>query len=94
MSNSLGNSDYRGKKGADYVVPPLPEGDSDQDVVVLDDGRQVAGQVVIRPGKDGAGKPQIYLPVLVQNGVETDLTRVVHIKFASPPAVPKGTPPR
>jgi hypothetical protein len=94
MSNNLGNSELRGKKGADYAVPPLPEGDSDQDVVVFDDGRQVTGPVTIRPGKDASGNPKIYGPVLVQNGVETDLTRVAHVKFASLGAGSKAAPPQ
>jgi len=91
MSNVLHNSEYRASKGAGYVPPALPEGDFDRDLVVLDDGRRVFGPVIIRAG---AGKSGAYLPVLVQNGVETDLTRVAHIKFAAPPNDPKGNRPR
>jgi len=92
MSNNLGNSEYRASKGADFVMPALPEGEVDQDLVILDDGRQVVGAVTIQPGNDASGKPEIYRPVLVQNGVETDLTRVAHIKLAVR-AVKHDTPP-
>lgn len=84
MSNILRNSEYRRIKGADFVAPPLPEGDFDRDLVVMDDGRRVFGRVLIRAGKDEAGREEKYRPVLVQNGVETDLTSVAHIKFAAP----------
>jgi hypothetical protein len=93
ISNNLGNSVYRASQvnqGVNYTPPELPPGDVAQDLVVMDDGRQVSGTVMIKAGTDKSGNPAIYSPVLVQNGVETDLTRVAHIKFASPKAKSKA----
>jgi hypothetical protein len=49
----------------------------------MGDGRQVSGTVLIRPAKDASGKPDHFSPVLIQNGVETKLTKVEHIKLAN-----------
>ena len=68
----------------DPSVPKLPPGDVVKDQVIMDDGRQVSGTVLIRASKDESGQLQHYSPVLVQNGVETDLTKVEHIKLAKP----------
>jgi len=62
----------------------LPEGDVEKDLVVMADGRQVSGAVLIQARKDGSGEIQHFSPVLVQNGVETDLKKVDHIKLAKP----------
>jgi len=64
--------------------PELPQGDVEKDLVIMDDGRQVSGTVLIRAIKDDSGKIQYFAPVLVQNGVETDLRKVEHIKLAKP----------
>jgi len=66
------------------LAPFLPEGDVAKDLVVMGDGRQVSGAVLIRARKDGSGEIQHFSPVLVQNGVETDLKKVDHIKLAKP----------
>jgi hypothetical protein len=89
MSNSLGNSAYRASNWANFKTPELPTGDLKQDVVVLDDGRRITGAVMIRPGKKKSGEVDIYNPVLVQNGVETELTKVAHIVFATGKNPPK-----
>ena len=68
----------------DKSVPELPPGEVEKDLVIMDDGRQVSGTVLIRASKDESGKIQHYAPVLVQNGVETDLKKVEHIKLAKP----------
>ena len=65
-------------------LPELPQGDVPKDLVIMGDGREVSGTVVIRASKDESGKIQHYSPVLVQNGVETDLRKVEHIKLAKP----------
>lgn len=69
---------------AGKAPPELPEGEVAKDLVIMDDGRQVSGIVLIRADKDESGTIQHYSPVLVQNGVETDLKKVEHIKFAKP----------
>jgi hypothetical protein len=69
---------------SDPSVPELPQGDVAKDLVVMGDGRQVSGTVLIRASKDESGKIQHYSPVLVQNGVETDLRKIEHIKLAKP----------
>jgi hypothetical protein len=94
MSNILRNSESRASKGASYVPPSFPEGDFDRDLVVMDDGRRVFGAVIIRAGKDSSGRADVYRPVLVQSGAETDLTRVAHIKFAALKTEPKRNRPR
>ena len=62
----------------------LAASDVKKDLVVMGDGRQVSGAVLIRASKDKSGEIQYYAPVLVQNGVETDLKKVDHIKLAKP----------
>ena len=66
------------------VLPAMPEGDVEKDMVVMSDGRQVSGAVIIRASKNEAGEIQHFAPVLVQNGDETDLKKVEHIKLAKP----------
>ena len=68
----------------DKSVPELPPGEVEKDLVIMDDGRQVSGTVLIRASKDESGKIQHYAPVLVQDGVEVDLKKVEHIKLAKP----------
>ena len=68
----------------DKSVPDLPPGEVEKDLVIMDDGREVSGTVLIRASKDESGKIQHYAPVLVQNGIETDLKAVEHIKLAKP----------
>lgn len=65
--------------------PPLslPARDVKKDLVVMSDGRHVSGTVLIRASKDAAGKPQHFSPLLIQNGVETELTKVEYIKLAN-----------
>jgi hypothetical protein len=94
MSNNLGNSEYRASMGASYLPPALPENNSDEDVVIMDDGRRVEGPVIIRAGTNKSGGAEIYRPVLVQKGVETDLTKVAHIKFAASKNSTKDSRPR
>jgi hypothetical protein len=69
-------------------LPELPKGEVKKDVVVMSDGQQVSGAVLIRATKNGAGEVQHFTPVLVQNGVETDLRSVEHIKLAKPKRSP------
>jgi hypothetical protein len=66
------------------VPPAPPEGDVEKDLVVMGDGRQVSGAVVIQASKNASGEIQHFSPVLMQNGVETDLKKVEHIKLAKP----------
>lgn len=70
------------------VPPALPEGDVEKDLVVMGDGRQVSGAVRIQGRKDGSGEIQHFAPVLAQNGVETELKNVEHIKLAKPKRSP------
>jgi hypothetical protein len=64
------------------ALPELPQGDVEKDLVIMEDGSQVSGTVLIRASKDKSGEVQHYSPVLVQNDVETDLRKIEHIKFA------------
>src|SRR4051794_28136555 len=67
MSNDLGNSEYRSSQVnqvGNYTPPELPPGDVAQDLVVMDDGKQVSGTVMIKAGTDKSGNPAIYSPVL------------------------------
>ena len=66
------------------TLPAMPEGDLEKDMVVMSDGQQISGAVIIRASKNEAGEIQHYTPVLVQNGDETDLRKVEHIKLANP----------
>ena len=66
------------------VLPALPEGDVENDLIIMADGRQVSGPVIIRAGKKRSGEIEHFAPVLVQNEVETDMTKVEHIKLAKP----------
>lgn len=58
--------------------------DVKKDLVVMGDGRQISGTVVIQPAKDASGKIKHFSPMLIQNGVETELTKVEYIKLAKP----------
>jgi hypothetical protein len=69
-------------------LPELPEGAVKKDLVIMSDGRQVSGEILIRATKNEAGEIQHFSPVLVQNGVETDLRHVEHIKLAKPKRSP------
>ena len=54
----------------------------EKDLVVMGDGRQVSGAVLIRASKDASGEVKYFLPVLLQNGIVTELTKVEYIKLA------------
>jgi len=79
MSRNVSARESSGQPG-----PVLPEGDVEKDLVVMDDGQQASGTVLIRAGKKASGEVEHFAPVLVQNGVETDLRKVQHIKLAKP----------
>ena len=66
--------------------PPLklPESEVEKDLVIMSDGRHVSGTVLIRASKDASGQPKHFSPLLIQNGVETELTKVEYIKLANP----------
>lgn len=70
------------------ALPELPPGDVAKDLVIMEDGRRASGNVLIRASKDASGEVRHYSPVLVQNGVETDLRKVEHIKLAKPKRAP------
>jgi hypothetical protein len=70
------------------ALPELPKSDVKKDLVVMGDGQQVSGEVLIRAIKNESGEIQHFSPVLVQNGVETDLKKVEHIKLAKPKRSP------
>jgi len=79
MSRNLGT------RATNTNLPESPvTSDVKKDLVVMDDGRKVSGTVLIRASKDKSGEIQYYAPVLVQNGVETDLKKVDHIQLAKP----------
>jgi len=84
MSRNVAARESMKTDSSGNVAPFLPEGDVAKDLVVMGDGRQVSGAVLIRARKDASGEIQHYSPVLVQNGVETDLKKVDHIKLAEP----------
>lgn len=71
-------------RSAGNARPELPQGDVAEDLVIMEDGKQASGAVLIRASKDKSGEIQHYSPVLVQKEVETDLRKVEHIKFAKP----------
>lgn len=77
MSRNVSASQSSGK-------PPLavPKGDVEKDLVIMTDGKQVSGAVLIRASKDASGQPKHFAPVLLQNEVETELTKVEYIKLA------------
>lgn len=83
MTNNLNNSEYRRTQGSDFKMPALLKGNVRRDLVIFDDGRRVSGAVKIIVENDRSGRPDIYNPVLLQNGVKTKLTKVAHIKFAA-----------
>ena len=58
-------------------LPPLPEGDLAQDMVVLVDGTRTMGQVKFRDLKFSEG-------IVMQNGKEIRTENIAHIKFAKP----------
>ncbi len=84
MSRNVAARESMKTDSAGNVAPALPEGDVEKDLVLMGDGRQVSGAVLIRARTDGSGKIEHFSPVLVQNGVETDLRKVEHIKLAKP----------
>jgi hypothetical protein len=84
MSRNVAARESMKTDSSENVPPALPEGDVEKDLVVMGDGRQVSGAVLIQARKDRAGEIQHFSPVLVQNGVETDLKKVDHIKLAKP----------
>ena len=84
MSRNVAARESMKTDSSENVPPALPEGDVEKDLVVLGDGRQVSGAAIIQARKDGSGEIQHFSPVLVQNGVETDLKKVDHIKLAKP----------
>jgi hypothetical protein len=84
MSRSLSAREARKTDSSGNVLPPLPKGNVEKDLVVMSDGRQVSGAVLIKSPRDESGEIQYFSPVLVQNGVETDLKKVEDIKLAKP----------
>jgi hypothetical protein len=84
MSRNVAARESMKTDSSENVPPALPEGDVEKDLVVMSDGRQESGAVLIQARKDGSGEIQHFSPVLVQNGVETDLKKVDHIKLAKP----------
>src|SRR5258705_5140195 len=84
MSRNVAARQYMKTDSSENVPPALPEGNVEKDLVVMGDGRQVSGTVLIQARKDGSGEIQHFSPVLVQNGVETDLKKVDNIKLAKP----------
>lgn len=84
MSRNVAARESMKTDSSENVPPALPEGNVEKDLVVMGDGRQVSGTVLIQARKDGSGEIQHFSPVLVQNGVETDLKKVDHIKLAKP----------
>jgi len=79
MSRNVSAKQASGDSG-----PSLPEGDVEKDLAVMGDATQVSGTVLIRAGKKSSGEVEHFTPLLVQNGVETDLRKVEHIKLAKP----------
>ena len=79
MSRNVGVRQSSGKPAL-----KLPQGEVEKDLVVMGDGHQVSGAVLIRASKDASGEVKYFSPVLVQNGVVTDLTKVEYIKLAKP----------
>ena len=84
MSRNVAARESRKADSSKNVPPALPKGNVEKDLVVMSDGRRVFGAVLIRARKDGSGEIQHFSPVLVQNGVETDLKEVEDIKLAKP----------
>ena len=84
MSRSVAARESRKTDSSANVQPALPKGNVEKDLVVMSDGRQVSGAVLIKSPRDGSGEIQYFSPVLVQNGVETDLKKVDEIKLAKP----------
>ena len=58
-------------------LPPLPEGDLKQDMVVLEDGTKTFGAVTFRDLKFSEG-------TVIQNGKEISTERIIYIRFAQP----------
>ena len=58
-------------------LPPVPEADFAQDMVVLVDGTRTMGPVKFREFKFSDG-------TILQNGKEISTTEIAHIKFAKP----------
>ena len=88
MSRNVAARESMKTDSSENVPPALPEGDVEKDLVVMGDGRQVSGVVLIRARKNRSDEIEHFSPVLVQNGIETDLTKVEHIKFAKPKRSP------
>ena len=88
MSRNVAARESMKTDSSGNVPPALPEGDVEKDLAVMGDGRQVSGAVRIQALTDESGKIQYFSPLLVQNGVETDLKKVEHIKLAKPKRSP------
>ena len=58
-------------------LPPLPEGDFKEDMVVLEDGTRTLGAVKFRDLKFSEG-------TVIQNGKEISTEKIIYIKFAQP----------
>ena len=82
MSRSVAARASMKTDSSENLPPAVPKGDLKKDLVVLGNGQQVSGAVLIQARKDGSGEIQYFSPVLVQNGVEIDLKKVDHIKLA------------
>jgi hypothetical protein len=84
MSRNVAARASMNTNSTENVVPAMPSGDVEKDMVVMSDGRQVSGAVIVRASKNEAGEIRHYAPILVQNGEEIDLRKVEHIKLAKP----------
>jgi hypothetical protein len=58
-------------------LPPLPEGDFKDDMVVLEDGTKTFGAVTFRDLQFSEGR-------VIQNGKEILTEKIIYIKFAQP----------
>jgi hypothetical protein len=88
MSRNVSARSSMKTDSAGNPLPELPQGEVKKDLAIMSDGQQISGAVLIRATKNEAGEIQHFSPVLVQNGVETDLRNVEHIKLAKPKRSP------
>jgi len=88
MSRNVSASRSKRTDSAGNPLPELTKEEVKKDLVIMSDGQQVSGIVLIRATKNEAGEVQHFSPVLVLNGVETDLRKVEHIKLAKPKRSP------
>jgi hypothetical protein len=83
FTRSMGNEPGFERSKISYLaagrrtLPPLPEGEFKQDLVVMMDGSRTQGAVTFRSLKFSEG-------TILQNGKEMTLENVAYIKFAHP----------